>query len=166
MFDKIKNLFENDGSNNDLAINEIMEITNKWTLTEINSFLNSKKEYMRVPFKDEALAALLTRFLKNERPNNEYEIEPKILDNKTKKLITPERTEKVLKIIQKISKCTALSYKTNEIIFKIIEKYKDKNGRKEYESDLLPYYKMSLERILLKKKIEHNIDSEFGKLKE
>ena len=159
MLDKIKNIFSDDTKELD---SHIKEAINRWNLNEIDLFLNKKQEYMGVPYNDQVLGEILRRMYEVKRVNGQDEIEPKIYNKVTRKYSIPERTQKVIKIIQKIAKSNTLSYKSNEIIFAIINKYTTESGKKEYEAELMPYYKMALERILLKTEIEQGLNLEFG----
>ncbi len=159
MFDSLKKMFSEDVKPLE---NSIKETINRWNLNDIDLFLNKKQEYMGVPYNDQVLGEILRRFLEVKRVNGQDEIEPKSYNKMTRKYTIPERTQKVIKIIQKISKSNALGYKSNELIFGIINKYVTENGKKEYEPELMPYYKMALERILLKSEIEQEINLEFG----
>jgi len=159
MFDSIKKIFSDDESPLDSSIKETI---NRWNLNDIDLFLTKKQEYMGVPYNDRVLGEILHRFLEVRRVNGQDEIEPKLYNKTTRKYSIPERTQKVIKLIQKISKSNALGYKSNELIFAIINKYVTENGKKEYEGELMPYYKMALERIMLKSQVEQELNLEFG----
>jgi hypothetical protein len=162
MLDKIKNIFNDEKKS---LSSEIKETVNRWNLTEIDTFLIQKKEHGGVPYNDAVLGEILRRIYEVKRVNGEDEIEHKVYDKIKRVYTIPERTQKVIKIIQKISKSNTLGYKSNEIIFAIIGKYCSAGGVKEYEPELLPYYKMALERILLKTEIEQGLNLEFGSKK-
>lgn len=159
MFNSIKKIFTDDEKPLE---SHIKETINRWNLNDIDHFLIKKVEYMGVPYNDQVLGEILRRFLEVKRVNGQDEIEAKIYNRNSRTYTIPERTQKVIKLIQKISKSNALGYKSNELIFAIINKYLDENGKKEYEGELMPYYKMALERILLKSEIEQEINLEFG----
>jgi hypothetical protein len=159
MFDSIKKIFSEDEKPLD---NSIKETINRWNLNDIDLFLNKKQAYMSVPYNDQVLGEILRRFLEVKRVNGQDEIEPKSYNKTTRKFTIPERTQKVIKLIQKVSKSNALGYKSNERIFAIINKYVTENGKKEYEPELMPYYKMALERIMLKSQVEQELNLEFG----
>lgn len=159
MFESLKKVFTEEEKPLE---SKIKETINRWNLNDIDLFLNKKQEYMGVPYSDRVLGEILRRFLEVKRVNGDYEIEAKHYNQISKKYAIPERTQKVIKLIQKISKSNALGYKSNEIIFAIINRYVTENGVKEYEPELMPYYKMALERIMLKTQVEQELNLEFG----
>lgn len=160
MLEKLKKLL-GEGRRQELDMHQL-EVIHQWTLGDIESLLSSRKPVMNIPYNSAVLEAILHRFYEVKRNNGEYEIESKTYNKVTKKYTIPDRTQKIVKIIQRISKSTVLDYNGNEYIKKIIEKYTDDKGRKQYESELLPYYKMALERILMKAEVANELNIQYG----
>lgn len=159
MLKKLKNIFGDEKNGLD---QKTIDTVNWWSLSEIETFLIAKKKVGAVPYSDAVLGQILKRFLELKRSNGEHEIEHKIYDKKSEKYIIPERTTRIIKIIQRITKSSTLDFKSNEIVFAIINQYTDENGKKEYEDELLPYYKMALERIMLKTEVAQGLTLEYG----
>ncbi len=160
MLEKLKKILGS-SRGNEMDMHQL-EVIHQWTLSDIDSFLISRKSHMNIPYSDTALEAILHRFYEVKRNNGEYEIESKVYDKFSRKYLIPDRTQKIIRIIQRIAKSGSLGYSGNEYIKKIIEKYVDEKGRKQYEPELMPYYKMALERLLMKAEVANGLDIQYG----
>ena len=102
MLDKLKRLL-GEGRHKELDMHQL-EVIHQWTLKDIESLLSARKPIMNIPYNAAVLEAILHRFYEVKRSNGEYEIESKVYSKATRKYTIPERTQKVIKIIQRISK--------------------------------------------------------------